>query len=240
MKLDVLIFAAHPDDAELSMGGTIAKLTNDGLKVGVADLSGGEMGSRGTIETRKIEAQKATEILNLAHRENLKFKDGSLKFNDEYLRIIISRIRKYKPEIIFAPYKNDRHPDHIGVSQLVKEAMFFSGLPKFVTEENGQEQEPYRPKKLFYYMQTYEFKPTFIIDVSETFETKMKTVMAYETQFHNPQIDGPETFISQPKFLKFLEARAQYYGFKIDKEYGEPFYCEEEIEYDLFNFIKKG
>jgi bacillithiol biosynthesis deacetylase BshB1 len=240
MKLDVLIFAAHPDDAELSMGGTIAKFTNAGLKVGVADLSRGELGSRGSIEIRAHEAKKATEILNLSHRENLGFKDGSIKFNDEYLKKIISRIRKYKPGIIFAPYNNDRHPDHTGTSQLVKEAMFFSGLPKVVTDDDGKIQENYRPLKLFYYMQTYEFKPSFIVDISETFETKMKTVYAYETQFHNPNIDGPETFISQPKFLKFLEARARYFGFKIGKDYGEAFYCEEEIEYDLINFIRKG
>jgi len=122
----------------------------------------------------------------------------------------------------------------------VKEAMFFSGLPKVVTDDEGKIQENYRPLKLFYYMQTYEFKPSFIVDISETFETKMKTVYAYETQFHNPNIDGPETFISQPKFLKFLEARARYFGFKIGKDYGEAFYCEEEIEYDLINFIRKG
>ena len=240
MKLDVLIFAAHPDDAELAMGGTIAKLTRAGLKVGVSDLSQGELGTRGDEKIRTKESQKATEILKLAHRENLGFKDGSLKFKDDYLKIIISRIRKFRPKIIFAPYSNDRHPDHIGTSQLVKEAMFFSGLPKFATEENGKPQTAYRPQKLFYYMQTYEFKPTFIIDISHTFDIKMKTVLAYKTQFYNPNSKGPVTFISQPKFLKYLEARARSYGFKIDKEYGEPFYCEEEIEYDLVNLIKRG
>ncbi len=238
MKLDILIFAAHPDDAELSMGGTIAKLTNAGLKVGVCDLSRGELGTRGTIEIRAEEAKKATEILKLAHRENLGFKDGSIKYNDDYLKKIITSIRKYQPKIIFAPFHNDRHPDHTGASQLVKEAMFFAGLPKIVTDDDGREQQSYRPQKLFYYMQTYEFKPTFIVDISKTFETKMKTVFAYETQFHNPNIEGPETFISQPKFLKFLEARARYFGFKIGKDYGEAFYCEEEIEYDLINLIR--
>jgi len=239
MKLDVLIFAAHPDDAELSMGGTIAKLTNAGLKVRVCDLSKGELGTRGNEKIRAIAAQKATKILKLVHRENLGFKDGNLKFKDNYLKTIILRIRKFKPEIIFAPYKNDRHPDHIGTSQLVKEAMFFSGLPKVITKENGKRHTAYRPQKLFYYMQTYEFKPTFIVDISETFETKMRTVLAYATQFHNPDSMEPETFISQPKFLKFLEARARVFGFKIDKEYGEAFFCEEEIEYDLINLINK-
>jgi bacillithiol biosynthesis deacetylase BshB1 len=238
MNLDVLVFAAHPDDAELSMGGTIAKLTSAGLKVGIIDLSRGELGTRGSAETRKKEAQNAAEILNITHRENLGFKDGSLKFNEEYLNKIISEIRKYQPKMIFAPYFNDRHPDHIGVSQLVKEAMFFSGVAKINTEENNRIQSTFRPQKLFYYMQTYEFKPTFIIDISESFKTKMKSVMAYHTQFHNPESKEPETFISQPIFLKYLEARAVCYGFKIGKEYGEAFYCEEEIEFDLVGLLK--
>lgn len=240
MILDVLVFAAHPDDAELSMGGTIAKMCNAGLKVGVIDLTKGELGTRGSAETRKLESQNAAEILKLTIRENLGIKDGSLKSNDEYGRMIISKIRKYQPKIIFAPYFNDRHPDHIGASQLVKEAVFFSGLAKISTEENGRIQIPFRPQKLFYYMQTYEFKPAFVVDISETFETKMKAVRAYETQFHNPESNEPETFISQPNFLKFIEARALSFGFKIGKNYGEPFFCEEEIEFDLTNMLKKG
>lgn len=238
MNLDVLVFAAHPDDAELSMGGTIAKLSNNGFKVGIIDLTKGEMGTRGSIETRREEANKASAILKALHRENLGLRDGSIKFNEDYLKKIISCIRKYQPKIIFAPYFNDRHPDHIGASQLVKEAMFFSGLPKIVTEDNDKIQMPYRPKKLFYYMQTYEFKPSFVVDISETFETKMKAVRAYETQFHNPESTEPETFISKPIFLKYLEARAQVFGFKIGKDYGEPFFCEEEIELDIVSFIK--
>lgn len=239
MELDVLVFAAHPDDAEISMGGTIAKLSSAGLKVGVIDLSKGEMGTRGSVDTRKAEAQKASAILNITQRENLGFKDGGLKFNENYLHIIISRIRKYKPQFVFAPYFNDRHPDHIGTSQLIKEAFFFSGLPKIVTEENDKIQNPYRPKKLFYYMQTYEFDPVFIVDISETFELKMKSILAYSTQFHNPQSVEPETFISQPNFIKNLEARARVFGFKIGKDYGEPFYCEEKIELDLIHMLKK-
>ncbi len=240
MHLDILIFAAHPDDAELSMGGTIAKLAKNGLKVGIADLTKGELGTRGSVETRKIEANNASEILKVVHRENLGLRDGSVKYNEEYVKKIISQIRKHQPKIIFGPYFNDRHPDHIGASQLVKEAYFFSGLPKIVTEDNGRIQSPYRPQKLFYYMQTYEFKPTFIVDISETFEMKMKAVYAYETQFHNPNSSEPETFISHPNFIKYLEARARVFGFKIGKEYGEAFYCEEEIEYDLFNLIKSS
>lgn len=240
MFLDVLVFAAHPDDAELSMGGTIAKMCGGGLKVGVIDLTKGELGTRGSAETRKSEAQNAAEILKLTIRENLGFKDGSLKPNEDFRRTIISKIRKYQPKIIFAPYFNDRHPDHIGASQLVKEAMFFSGLQKISTEDNGKKQSAYRPQKLFYYMQTYEFKPSFVVDISSTFETKMKAVWAYNTQFHNAESREPETFISTPNFIKFIEARAKSFGFKIGKDYGEPFFCEEEIEYDLIGMLNQG
>lgn len=239
MNLDVLVFAAHPDDAELSMGGTIAKLSKLGFKVGVIDLTKGELGTRGNSETRKKEADKASEILSVEHRENLGLKDGSIKFSEDYLKKIISRIRKHQPKIVFAPYFNDRHPDHIGASQLVKEAFFFSGLPKIETEDNDRLQIPFRPQKLFYYMQTYEFKPSFIFDISETFETKMKAVFAYDTQFHNPESKEPETFISQPIFIQFIEARAKYFGFKIGKQYGEPFFSEEEIELDFSVMLKK-
>jgi N-acetylglucosamine malate deacetylase 1 len=240
MNLDVLIFAAHPDDAELAMGGTIAKLTQSGLKVGIVDLSSGELGTRGSAEIRKHEAHSAAEILKIAHRENLGLKDGSLKSTEEYLKIIITKIRKSQPKILFAPYFNDRHPDHIGTSRLVKEAMFFSGLSKIPTEDNDRIQQPFRPQKLYYYMQTYEFEPSFIIDVSKTFDDKMNAIKAYATQFHNPQSNEPETFISQPNFLKFIEARAKYFGFKIDKDYGEAFFCEEEIEFDLVGLLKSG
>lgn len=239
MVLDVLIFAAHPDDAELSMGGTIIKLSKLGFKVGVIDLTKGELGTRGTSDKRKKEAEKASEILEISHRENLGLQDGTIKFNEDYLMKIISKIRKHQPKLVFAPYFNDRHPDHIGASQLVKEAFFFSGLPKIETEENDRIQIPFRPQKLFYYMQTYEFTPSFIYDISETFETKMKAILAYDTQFHNPESKEPETFISQPIFLEFIEARAKYFGFKIGKKYGEAFFSEEEVELDLSTLIKK-
>lgn len=240
MNLDVLVFAAHPDDAELSMGGTILNFTNSGLKVGIIDLTRGELGTRGTIETRKEEAENASQILKLAIRDNLNFPDGQVKFSQEYLLKIINKIRKHRPTLVFAPFKNDRHPDHIGASQLVKEAMFFTGLPKIETYEGDEIQEAYRPKKIFYYMQTYSFDPTFIVDISKSFETKMEAVRAYGTQFHNPELelDAPETFISKPGFVKHLESRAAYFGFKIGKDFGEPFYSEEEIELDIVNYLK--
>ena len=238
MKLDVLVFAAHPDDAELSMGGTIAKLTHHKHKVGIIDLTRGELGTRGTAETRQKEAFKASIVLKTEVRENLDIPDGNIQRSKENMLKIVKEIRKYKPKIIFAPYFNDRHPDHIHASQLVKEAMFASGLPKVVIKDKGVSLAAYRPEKLFYYMQTYTFKPTFIIDISKYFKTKMDAVKAYSTQFYDPKSSEPETFISNPDFLNYIESRAKFYGFQIRKNYGEPFFCEEDIELDLSNFMK--
>ncbi|VAX18402.1 N-acetylglucosaminyl-L-malate N-acetyl hydrolase [hydrothermal vent metagenome] len=230
MNLDILIFAAHPDDAELGMGGTIAKFAAEGKSVGIIDLTEAELSSNGTIESRREETEAATKILSIAYRENLKVPDGKVKVNDEIVNSVVKLIRKYKPRVVFAPYFNDRHPDHIGASKIVKEAVFFSGLKKIGTELKEEKQLPHRPGKLYYYMQTYEFTPSFIIDISDHFETKMKAVRAYRSQFYDPNEKGELTFISDPKFIKYLEARARYFGFQIRKEYGEPFFSEEAIE----------
>ncbi len=246
MNLDILIFAAHPDDAELGMGGTIAKLTAEGKSVGIIDFTEAELSSNGTVESRKAEAREASKILNIAIRENLKISDGKVnneakakaesKVNSEVpvVEKVIFLLRKYKPRIVFAPYFNDRHPDHIGASKIVKEAVFFSGLLKIETELDGVKQQVHRPDKLYYYMQTYEFTPSFVVDISDHFETKMKAVGAYKSQFFNPNEKGELTFISDPKFIKYLEARARYYGFQIRKEFGEAFYSEEAIELEIF------
>jgi len=233
MNLDVLIFAAHPDDAELSMGGSIAKMTKNGLKVGIVDLTRGEMGTRGSADTRQKEALQAAEILKTAARENLGMPDGDIRLTNENVLMLVFQIRKYCPKVIFAPYFNDRHPDHINASKLVKRAMFVSGLKKVITTENSLKQEAYRPQRLFYYMQTYTFEPSFIIDISNSFDAKMKSVYAYSTQFHNPENNEPETFISRPEFIEYVEARAKFYGFQIGKRFGEPFYSEEKIELDI-------
>lgn len=237
MKLDVLIFTAHPDDAELAMGGTIALMTSNNISVGVIDLSQGEMSTRGNPETRKKETEEATEILGINLRDNLKLPDGNLREKEEYVREVVRCIRKYRPKLVFGPFMNDRHPDHIGVHKIVKSAMFFSGAGKYTTLENNKKQQAYRPAKLFYYMQAYKFEPSFIIDISDYFETKMKSVYAYSTQFYDPESREPATYISDPKFVKYLEARSRFYGFQIGKDYGEPFYSEEDIELDIINLI---
>ena len=237
MNLDVLVFAAHPDDAELAMGGTIAKFTNNGNKVGIIDLTRGEMGSRGSADIRQREAFKAAIILKTSIRENLLIPDGHIELSDENIRKIVILIRKYRPKIIFAPYFNDRHPDHINASKITKSAMFVSGLSKVKTSDREVSQSAYRPAKLLYYMQTYTFEPSFIVDISEFYDDKMRAVHAYGTQFYNPKLKEPETFISSPEFIEYVKARLTFYGFQIGKKYGEPFYSEEKIELDLNNVL---
>jgi bacillithiol biosynthesis deacetylase BshB1 len=239
MNLDVLVFAAHPDDAELSMGGTIAKLTKNNLKVGIIDLTKGELGTRGSAEIRQKEAFLAAGILKVSLRENLLIPDGDIERKKENQMKVVMAIRRYRPKIIFAPYFNDRHPDHVHTSRLVKEAMFSTGLSKVKTFDKEVVQNPYRPKKLYYYMQTYPFEPSFIVDITDCFDTKMKAVQCYGSQFHDPRSKEPETFISRPEFLNFIESRAQVFGFQIDKKYGEPFFCEERIELSLAGLFKE-
>ena len=239
MNLDALVFAAHPDDAELSMGGTIAKLTMHNLKVGIIDLTRGELGTRGTPEIRQNEAFLAADILKVSIRENLLIPDGDIERKKENLVKIVMSIRKYRPKILFAPYFNDRHPDHIHTSRLVKEAMFATGLAKLKTFDREVAQNAYRPRKLYYYMQTYQFDPSFIVDISESFEIKMKAVQCFSSQFHDPRSKEPETFISRPEFIHYIESRAQVYGFQIDKKYGEPFFCEEKIELSLEDLLRE-
>jgi len=237
MNLDVLVFAAHPDDAELSMGGTIARFTAQGLKVGVADLTKAELSTRGNVITRAKETAAASKVLKLKVRDNLGIKDGGISLSQDNLKKVITLIRKYKPSIVFAPYFNDRHPDHIDASILIKRAVFSSGLEKFKTTISGKSQMQYRPKKIFYYMQTYLFAPSFIVDISEHFQTKMRSVNEFKSQLHNPAAKKDDTFISKPEFLDYVKARAEFYGFQIRKKYGEPFYCEENIEYDFSDLL---
>jgi len=237
MNLDVLVFAAHPDDAELSMGGTIARFTAQALKVGVVDLTKAELSTRGNVITRAKETAAASKVLKLKVRENLGIKDGNISASQDNLKKVASLIRKYQPAVVFAPYFNDRHPDHIDSSILIKRAVFSSGLEKFKTVVAGKSQLHYRPKKIFYYMQTYIFEPTFIVDISEHFEQKMKSVNEFKSQFHNPSVKKDDTFISKPEFLDYVKARAEFFGFQIRKKYGEPFYCEENIEYDLSDLL---
>lgn len=237
MKLDVMAFGAHPDDVELSMGGTIISLVEKGFKVGIVDLTQGELSSRGSLEIRKQETEKATKILGIHYRVNLKLKDGHIEINTDTIKRVVELIRKFRPQIVFAPYFIDRHPDHESSAQLIKEAVFYSGLRNFTIKSKSL--QPYRPKKIFYFMQTYPFEPTFIYDISPYFDLKMEAILAFSSQFYNPKSKEPETFISSPEFLNYLKARAEFYGFQIGKKYGEPFFCEEKIEFDFGTYLKK-
>jgi bacillithiol biosynthesis deacetylase BshB1 len=239
MNLDVIVFASHPDDAELAMGGTIAKFTRNKLNVGIIDLTRGELSTRGTVQSRKQEAKNAAAVLKATIRENLNIPDGRILRNKTNLIKLIKVIRQYKPKIVFAPYCNDRHPDHIDTSILVKEAVFSSGLTKIITHHKNIQQKAYRPKKIFYYMQTYTFDPSFIVDITGYHQIKLEAVKAYSTQFYDSKNKEPQTFISRPEFMGYIESRALFYGFQIGKQYGEPFYSEEKIELDLVDLIEE-
>lgn len=224
MKLDILILAVHPDDAELGCAGTILKHIAMGKKVGIVDLTRGELGTRGTAETRRQEAADAAKILGLSIRENLGLPDGFFKNDEEHQLKVIAAIRKYQPQIVITNAYHDRHPDHGRASQLVYEAAFLSGLRKIGTSENGVQQEPWRPELVLHFIQDQYIQPDIIIDVTEYWDTKMESVLAYKTQFYNPDAKEPDTtYISSPEFLKIVEARGREFGKSIGVTFGEGF-----------------
>lgn len=243
MALDILAIMAHPDDAELSCSGTIIRHVEQGKKVGVIDLTQGELGTRGTPQTRKEEAQVAAQILGLTIRENLGFQDGFFKNDRTHQLGVIKYIRKYQPEIIITNATHDRHPDHARAAQLVVEATFLSGLVKIETSFEGQAQTPHRPKHIFHTIQNNYLAPDFIVDISKYRERKVKSILAYGTQFYNPNdtsdiSEENQTFISTPGFFRFLEARDREFGQAIRVEYGEGFIKSRDIGIsDLFHIL---
>lgn len=226
MKIDILAFGAHPDDVELGTGGTLAKHAAMGYKTGIIDLTRGELGTRGTPETRDKEAMDAAKILNLSVRENLEMRDGFILDDEEHQLKVIKALRKYRPNIVLCNAPNDRHPDHPAASKLLVSAAFKAGLRKIETTENGQPQEPWRPKALYHYIQFYDLEPTFAVDISDFIEQKMKAVEAYASQFYNPNSDEPKTLIAQKNFMEMLRSRSQNYGIHIGTEYAEGFIVE--------------
>ena len=233
-KVDVLAFGAHPDDIELASGGTVSKLTKEGHEVAIVDFTRGEMGTRGNKEKREQEAIKAAEIMKVKFRENLNLPDCNLAVSDESIYKTISVIRKYRPNIVIMNSPFERHPDHEGLASIVRNAMFKSGLRKYITEFEGQEQNPHRIRKMFCYMQSYDFpkEPSFYIDITDTFDMKMAAIKAYSSQVWVPGIsdpEGPVTRLSRPEFIEELEARALYCGTKIGCRYAEAFYSIEPV-----------
>ncbi len=222
-KLDILVFAAHPDDAELSCSGTIIKYLKAGKKVGIVDLTAGEMGTRGTAATRKIEAENANQIMGISVRENLNLPDCFFENNKENQLKIIQMIRKYQPQIVLANAITDRHPDHGRAAQLVEDASFQSGLLKIETLENGKSQAPHRPQAVYHYIQDTYIQPDFIIDITAEIDLKKAAILAYQTQFFDPNSTEPQTYISSPDFIETVLARNREFGKIVGGVFGEGF-----------------
>ncbi len=223
MKLDILVLAAHPDDAELSCAGTLITHIQKGFKVGIVDLTQGEMGTRGTIQTRAQEAMQAAKIMGLAVRENLELEDVFFNNSLQEQLKVIQAIRKFKPDIVLANAISDRHPDHGKGAKLAIDAFFMSGLKKIVTYENEMEQEAWRPKVLYHFIQNNYIKPDFIVDVSDVWDQKLDAIKVFKSQFYNADSKEDTTFISTTDFLPFIEARSREMGHAIGKRYGEGF-----------------
>lgn len=227
MTLDILAFGVHPDDIELGCAGTILAAIAQGKKVGIVDLTQGELGTRGTAATRKIEAENAAKIMNISVRKNLEMADGFFANDETHQRKVIQVIRKYKPQIILCNAPEDRHPDHGRSAKLVADAAFLSGLRKIETvDEVGNLQEQHRPAYVFHYIQDRFIQPNFVIDISAFHDKKIEAIMCYTTQFHNADSNEPQTYISSPLFLETVKARAMMFGKRIGVQYAEGFISE--------------
>ena len=229
MKLDILAFGAHPDDVEISIGGTMALQASLGYACGIVDLTRGDLGTRGTPEIRESEANAAAQILNVKVRENLGFRDGFFMNDEKHQLEVIKMIRKYRPEIVLANAPIDRHPDHGKGGELVKVASFLAGLRKIETELDGEKQEAYRPALVLHYIQFQNLTPDFILDIGEHIETKMKAIEAYRSQFYDPNSKEPATVISSKNFTDSIRYRSQDMGRLIGVEHGEGFVSAQNI-----------
>lgn len=238
MKLDILAFGAHPDDVELGCSGTIAKEISLGKKVGIVDLTRGELGTRGSVEIRNSESAKASEILGVVARENLDMRDGFF-INDEAHQLkVIQMIRKYKPEIVLCNAIHDRHIDHGKGSKLVSEACFLSGLIRIETELDGVVQEAWRPKIVYHYIQWQNIEPDFVVDISDFMDIKMDAVLAYGSQFYNPNSNEPVSPITSKNFLDSVKYRAQDLGRLVNATYAEGFTTERYVAVNSLSDLK--
>lgn len=229
MKLQILAIGVHPDDVELGCAGTLLAAIEEGKKVGILDLTRGELGTRGTAETRKVEARNAANILGIEVRENLGMADGFFQNDEAHQRLLISAIRKYQPDIILANAPEDRHPDHGRSAKLISDAAFLSGLRKIETQVDGVNQDAWRPAYVFHYIQDRFIQPSFVIDISKYMDKKIESVLAYTTQFYNPDLKEPQTYISSPQFIESVKARAMMLGKRIGVEYAEGYISEKMI-----------
>ena len=225
MKLDILVFGAHPDDVELGCAGTILKHIKQGLKVGIIDFTKGELGTRGTSETRTEETENATKILGVKMRENMGFKDGFFQNDESHKLELIKKIRQYRPEIVITNAPSDRHPDHGKASNLTIESCFLAGLEKI---ETGQ--EVWRPKHIYHYIQFNTILPDFVVDITKEMEQKIESILCYKTQFYNPNSEETETIISSSDFLESVKYRAMDLGRQSDCKYAEGFITNQTLK----------
>ena len=243
MQLDILAIGVHPDDVELCASGTLMAEKLRGKKVGVVDLTRGELGTRGSAELRDVEAAKAAAILDLDVRENLGMADGFFKIDEEHQRKIVRTLRKYRPEIVLANALADRHPDHGRAGQLISEACFLSGLRKVETvDDEGKAQEHWRPKYVFHYIQDRYYTPSFVYDITPVFDRKIEAIKAYASQFFSTEYkeNEPQTYISTPEFLNSIIGRLQMFGKMIGVPYAEGFISEKMIGVDSLDaFVRK-
>jgi N-acetylglucosamine malate deacetylase 1 len=230
MKLDILAIGSHPDDVELGCSGTLISEIKRGKKAGIIDLTQGELGTRGTIETRYQEAADAAKIMGLSVRENLKMRDGFFVNDEEHQLQLIQVLRKYQPEIVIANILEDRHPDHGKGGWLAYDACFLSGLKQIKTVgDDGKAQEKWRPKMLLHYIQDRFYEPDIIVDISHVWEQRVQAIKAYKTQFHSTDSTEPQTYISSPEFMEALTARARLLGKRIGVKYAEGFLSKKNI-----------
>lgn len=231
MKVDILAIAAHPDDVELACSGTVLKHIEMGYSVGIVDLTQGELGSRGSAEIRLQEAAESANILGISFRKNLYLKDGFFEIDEDSLKALITEIRAAQPKIILANSLRDRHPDHGRASELISRACFLSGLPKIQTTQENVPQNAHRPISIYHYIQDYNIGPDFIVDISNQYEKKMQSILAFKSQFYSPNQNQnePATPISSAEFMDFLEGRALEFGRLIGTKYGEGFKIERPI-----------
>ena len=237
MNVDILVIMAHPDDAELCCSGTILASINQGLTVGLVDLTRGELGTRGDEQIRLLESKNSSDLLELKFRDNLEFRDGFISDAENYINEIIKKIRKYSPKIIITNSKKDRHPDHENTSKIVKKACFLSGLVKYKTKLNNKNQQPHRPKLILYSIQNDYIEPDIIIDVSNFFSKKMESVKCFKSQFYDPESSEPNSFISSIEFLDFVESRSIEMGHKIGAKHGEGFTLDNPISLNTISNI---
>jgi len=236
MKLDLLAFGVHPDDVELGCAGTLLASISQGKKVGIVDLTRGELGTRGTAETRNAESAAAAKVLGLSARENLDMADGFFEHNQQNLLTIVRVIRKYSPNIIICNAPEDRHPDHGRSSKLVSDAAFLSGLRKIVTaDENGEQQQAWRPTYVFHYIQDRYLEPDFVFDITDFHSKKMEAIQCYATQFYNPEMAEPDTYISSPEFLQSITGRDAILGKRIGVRFAEGFLTDKMLGIHSFD-----